>query len=204
MKKIFAAAALATVVAGPALAAKTEPMVPVEFTVTTDSAPAVDAEGNLVLDEDGAPKSAETKSYQLKPHVAPVCVSDNAGNQYTVGIGYVLVASAPDLGIDPNQENPDLNVLAEQINAKMPQETLDKANAFILEALNKSIGQHKLEELAGAASPQALVADITKTFNDVIEDKRLDETKPSFQEETGITIAALGIHPVGMRRGCAP
>jgi opacity protein-like surface antigen len=181
MKKIFAAAALATVIASPALAAKDEPMVPVEFAVTTNSAPAMDAEGNLVLDEDGAPKSTETKSFQPKLHVAPVCMSDSAGNKFTVAMAYMLVASAPDLGIDPNQENPDLNVLAEQIGAKMPQATLDKANAYILEALNKSLGQHKLEELAGTASPQSLVADIAKTFTDVIEDKRLDETKPSFQ-----------------------
>jgi hypothetical protein len=205
MKKIFAAAALATTLAaGAAVAAQDETMIPVDFSVTTDSQPAIDKQGNLVLDQDGSPKFEETRSYSIKSRTASACVADTKGGQFTVDIEYILAASAPDLGIDPAQAEADKDAAIAQIAEKFPGAKADEAAAYVAQAWQKVASGHKLEEILGAQSPQSFVADLRQTFTDLINDKRLDANTPSYEERSGVTIAALGIHPVNVTRGCKP
>jgi hypothetical protein len=209
MKKIFAAAALATTLmtAGAAHAAKDEPMLPVEFEVTTDSQPALDNDGNVVLDEDGSPQFSETHSFSPKMHTAQVCVADEAGEKFTVDINYLLTASAADMGVDLeglDKPGEKLDKAVALIGTKMTPEKIEKAAAFIQEAFDLSIGKHKAEEVSGESSSQHMVEDLEKIFTDVIEGKRLNADKPSFEEETGITIGVVGVSPTGMQKGCKP
>jgi hypothetical protein len=208
MKKIFAAAALATtLMAGAAHAGQKEPMLPVEFEVTTDSQPALDNDGNVVLDQDGSPQFTETHSFSPKMHKTQVCVANEAGEKFTVDINYLLTASAADMGVDVegiDAPGEKLNKAVETIGAKMTPENIDKAAAFIQEAFALSIGKHKAEEVSGQSSAQHMVEDVEKIFTAVAEGKRLDPNKPSFEEETGITIGAVGISPAGMQKGCNP
>jgi hypothetical protein len=206
MKKTSTAAialAAALTATGSAHAAKTEKMIIADFqTSVSDSEPKVDAQGNLVTDKDGNPVFESKTTYNPRLREAKACVANAQGQQFTLTINFMLVASIQDLGISIDK-NMSVADAASQVVAKFPPAQADKAAAYIDQAWKAIGSRHKLEEIATNKPSPEFLQDLQKTFSDLADGKRIQPDVKSFEEETGITIGVGGILPGPVTPGCA-